>query len=1005
MIPPGRRRQSLSPLTTFLSLLLLFTSTASAASAVLGVDLGTEYIKATLVKPGVPLEIVLSKDSKRKELSAVAFKTPRQGTDIKAGSFPERSYGGDAMALAVRFPGDVYPNVKPLLGIPTSSDVAQAYGQRYPELNLVQVPPKNGVGFKSKSFHADELPYTVEELLAMELKNVRENAQTMAGKGLVVQNAVFTVPAFYTAEEKKAIQTAAELAGFKVIGLVSDGLAIGINYATSREFPTINDGGKPEYHLVLDMGAGSTTATILRMNGRSVRDVGRFNKTVQEVTVLGTAWDRTLGGDTLNHIILDDMVEKFVATPGVKSLGKTSEDIKKHGRTAAKLWREAEKVRQVLSANQQTVASFESLYEDVDFKYKVSRTDFETAAAPYADRLEAPVSHALKSANLTFTDIDSVILHGGLSRTPFLQKKLEELVGDASKLRSNVNADEAAVFGAAFKAARLSPSFRVKEVRDYDTAGYTTLLYYNQDGKSKSQKLFTPTSSIGITKQVPFKDLDDFTFTLSQLQGTADDQRDATSLQINTVNLTDSVKSLVAKGCKKEDISTTFGIRLDPTFGLPEVVDGSVSCEVEAVEKDGSVLDSVKGMFGFGGGKKDEAQHPMQDEDWAEFSSKVLEGESSTSSTSAKDSKATEKAKDSPATPKKTTEIVKIKFNAVQADTKASKSDDFARMKERLSLFDRSDRARKDREEDMNNLESYIYKVRDLLTDESFITYASQAVRQQLEELREKTSEWMADASSATSDELKERLKALKDLVTPVQSRKAEAQLRPEYVEMAKQALNQTRMLIGVIQDSIEEASRSEASSKSLLEEMKSAAEAEASPSSSMESDASATASERDPLADLEEPGAPDAWSSASDATTIPTPGPYLTPYTTEDLKELSDEYESVASWLEEKLAQQEKVNPWDDPVFNSKELEKKTKQLNDALMAIVQKKMVRTPPKVPKKDKSSKPKSKTSKKGKSGSESTVEESTGSSSTGGGGTATSSGKGAKVSLNVEHNEL
>lgn len=998
MAPPGRRRLSISPFAVILSLLLLFTSTASAASAVLGVDLGTEYIKAALVKPGVPLEIVLSKDSKRKELSAVAFKTPRQGANIKIGAFPERSYGGDAMALAVRFPGDVYPNLKPLLGLPVSNDVAQVYGQRYPELDLVEVPPKNSVGFMSKSFHNDELPYTVEELLAMELKNVRENAQTMAGKGLKIENAVFTVPAFYTAEEKKAIQTAAELAGFKVIGLVSDGLGVGINYATTRNFPTVNEGGKPEHHLVLDIGAGSTTATVLKMNGRSVKDVGRFNKTVQEVTVLGTGWDRTLGGDSLNHIILDDMVAKFVETPGVKSLGKTSADIKKNGRTAAKLWREAEKVRQVLSANQQTVASFESLYEDVDFKYKVTRSDFEAAAAVFAERLESPVNHALKSANLTFADIDSVILHGGASRTPFIQKKLEEQAGDASKLRSNVNADEAAVFGAAFKAAGLSPSFRVKEIRDYDTAGYSTLLYYQVDGKAKSQKLFTPTSSIGLVKQVPFQDLDDLTFTLSQIQGTSDDQRDATSLQINTVNLTDSVKALVAKGCKKEEISTTFGIRLDPTFGLPEVVEGVVSCEVEAVEKDGGVLDSVKGMFGFGG-KKDDAQQVMQDEDWAEFSSKVL-SESASTSSSAKDSKATDKAKDTPSQPKKKTEIVKIKFTTSQDSDKAN-PEDFQRMKDRLVAFDRADRARKDREEDINNLESFIYKVRDYLSDESFIAFSSSAVRDQLEKLREETSEWIADASSATSEELKQKLKSLKDIVSPVLSRKVEAQKRPEFVELMQQALNQTKMLISVIQDSIEEAARSEASTKSLVEEMKSAAKASASESTPTESaEASPTSTEHDPLAELEEPDLPPAWSSTgADSSTTAAPEPYLTPYTAEDLKELSDEYEAVATWLEEKLAAQEKLQPWDDPVFDVKEMEKKTKQLNDALMGIIQKKMMK--PKVSK-PKSSKSKTKTaSKKSKvSGSEEPS-----ATQSDNGEEATSSGKDAKATKVVEHNEL
>src|SRR3984957_11516606 len=88
-----------SPLFALILLFFLFSSTALAASAVLGVDLGTEYIKAALVKPGIPLEIVLTKDSRRKEASAVAFKPAK---NIQSGSFPERAYGSDAVALAAR---------------------------------------------------------------------------------------------------------------------------------------------------------------------------------------------------------------------------------------------------------------------------------------------------------------------------------------------------------------------------------------------------------------------------------------------------------------------------------------------------------------------------------------------------------------------------------------------------------------------------------------------------------------------------------------------------------------------------------------------------------------------------------------------------------------------------------------------------------------------------------------------------------------------------------------
>lgn len=161
---------------------LLLTRPAHAASAVIGIDLGTEYIKAALVKPGIPLDIVLTKDSKRKEVAAVAFKPTSQNAPV-AGQFPERLYGGDALALAARFPADVFANLKPLLRNPLQDTAAvDAYTLLHPAIEIVPSTAANSIAFKSPSFASDDGLFSVQELLAMELKGVKENAQAMAGK-------------------------------------------------------------------------------------------------------------------------------------------------------------------------------------------------------------------------------------------------------------------------------------------------------------------------------------------------------------------------------------------------------------------------------------------------------------------------------------------------------------------------------------------------------------------------------------------------------------------------------------------------------------------------------------------------------------------------------------------------------------------------------------------------------------------------------------------------------
>jgi hypoxia up-regulated 1 len=634
MAPAGRRRAQLSPATILLGLVFLFSSTASAASAVLGVDLGTEYIKAVLVKPGVPLEIVLTKDSKRKETSAVAFKPSKSGP-LSAGSYPERFYGGDAIALQARFPGDVYPNLKHLLGVPSDSEIVGVYKERYPALDVVDTEGRKTVSFNSGSFTAgSEKPFSVEELLAMELKNVRENAKALAGKGNDVQDVVFTVPPFYTVEERRALEVSARLAGMKVLGVVSDSLAVGINYAVSRTFPDITKGGKAEINMVFDMGAGSTSATVLQFAGRSVKDIGKRNKTIQEVQVLGVAWDKTLGGDSINSLIVDDIVSTFVALPAAKSASITAEQVKNHGRTAAKLFKEAERIRQVLSANSETSAFFEGLYEDVDIRYKLSRATLEKLAANHAARIDVPIQDALKNAGLTWKDIDSVIVHGGATRTPFVQQRLEKLATKA-KIRANVNSDEAAVFGAAFKAAGLSPSFRVKEIRDLDTQGYEHGIQYKFNLKDRDQKIFTPHTKLGVTKDLPFQMMGEFEFEMYQaVPGAKGAVTKQPVLHFQTGNLTRVVTRMIDdQKCDRDSFNNYVQVRLSPITGTPEILSAWVTCETESTEAKAGIVDGVKNLFGMGG-KKD--QEPLKEGETA--------SESASSSGSSKSSKSSSSA-------------------------------------------------------------------------------------------------------------------------------------------------------------------------------------------------------------------------------------------------------------------------------------------------------------------------------------------------------------------------
>jgi hypoxia up-regulated 1 len=971
MAPPGRRKGVFMLLSYFL-LLIFFSSSASAASAVLGIDLGTEYLKAAIARPGSPIDIVLTKDSKRKEAASVAFKPSRQQTNDPE-AFPERLYGGDALALSARFPGDVYSNLKTLLGLSLDSDIVTEYSKRFPALEIESIPrndekgSQGTVGFKSQNTANTKDAFMVEELLAMELKNIRANAEATVAKGTFVTDAVITCPSYYTAQEKRAVELAADLAGLRVLALVSDGLAVGINYATNRVFDSISDGAKPEHHLVYDMGAGSTTATVLKFQGRTTKGPAKRSQTIQEVITLGIGFDRTLGGDSLNAVILEDMVADIVGQPKVQKLGIDAEKLQKHGKSMSRLWKEAERMRQVLSANTAAYASFEGLYDDdLNVKYSLTRDKFEEIAVSHAARVDAPLLQALDQAGVALDELDSIILHGGAVRTPFVGKKLEAVAGGSSKIKANVNADEAAVMGAAFKAAAISPSFRVKDIRTTDISGSTFTLKWTADGKERQQKLFVPTSQVGAEKQVSVNSLEDIKFTFTQ----SNDEELAIS-EIGATNLTKSAAQLKDKyGCTPANISTIFTMRLDPANGLPDIVSGSVSCKAEGA-KDGGVFDNVKGLFGFGS-KKESDQNPLVDHDEtpegsttetplpvsdptsseSTMSSASPSEDGSSSSADAGSASESSSSKAAEAIRSTVTIPIALKKTIVGFNVPPTKA--LPRIRQRLTEFDSSDRRAVLRSEALNNLEAFTYRARDYLDDPNFIAVSSDKARAELGKQLTSASDWLyGDGVDAKLQDFKDKLKELKALIDPVLNRKEENRKREEAVRMLQEGLEGVDGVIKMVQGNIEKAAEAAASSASSL------ASAASESAASAAASATETSSEKD---ELEE----DPYSTTSADESEPTADedlfkPYE--YSQEDLDSLTKAHKAAETWLKDKLAAQKKLGPYDDPAVLVADLEKKAKDLQTLVSDTVLKSIKLNQPPPKKKSKTSKkPKTKTSK-------------------------------------------
>lgn len=245
-------------------------------------------------------------------------------------------------------------------------------------------------------------------------------------------------------------------------------------------------------------------------------------------------------------------------------------------------------------------------------------------------------------------------------------------------------------------------------------------------------------------------------------------------------------------------------------------------------------------------------------------------------------------------------------------------------MKDRLDAFADSDRSRRLREDALNQLEGFTYKAKDFLENEDFIAASTEAERTSLKEKAEAAGEWIySDGRDASRDELKAKLKEMKDIVTPIEARKDEASARPEKVKLLQGALDQTMRVITGITGQIENDTK--------IREAWSASK-----------EAAATAAPS-PLADefagLEDEDATATTSAPAEEETLDPPM-----FTTEDLVLPQSLYDTISQWLKEKLEEQEKLPTTADPVLLVKDIGAKAKQLEDVAADLLARTMRRNP-------------------------------------------------------------
>jgi molecular chaperone DnaK len=370
---------------------------------IIGIDLGTTNSAMAVMQSGKP-EIIANAEGGRTTPSVVAIN--------KNG---ERLVGQLARRQQVTNPKNTIYEVKRLIGRKWSDPEVQR------DLKLLGYDiVKSGNGVKVKM---NDKEYSPEEISAMILSKLKSDAEAFLGDK--VTEAVITVPAYFDDSQRQATKDAGKIAGLEVRRIINEPTAAALAYGLDKE--------KTEEKIaVYDLGGGTFDVSILEL-GEGVFEVKSTNG------------DTHLGGADFDRVIVNYFVEAFKKESGI--------DISEDRSAMQRLRDEAEKAKVELSSAQEVDINLPFLTADASgpkhFELKLTRAKLESLVGELIDKTVGPCEKALKDAGLKTSDIDEVVLVGGMTRMPAVQEKVKQIFG--KEPMKGVNPDEVVAVGAAIQ--------------------------------------------------------------------------------------------------------------------------------------------------------------------------------------------------------------------------------------------------------------------------------------------------------------------------------------------------------------------------------------------------------------------------------------------------------------------------------------------------------------------------------------------------------------------------